>query len=378
MYKRQLNIPSATYPNYSYARVVLTNSNNAALVLNDFFTGSPFIQIAQGSTASDYVDAFELIADESVKESKLDTPLKKKLNDPIGKERLQDKAVTHEKTILSRKTRNFVNNDKSFWKQGDYNSTASYRISSNAVYGLVKNKTYTLQYNQIAVLGKYAWLRLFDSNNNYLSYVQAKNGDPFTITNDFSYIKISLSNSDNFAADINLDTVFAAGLKLQIEEGTKPTEFVDWYELDIKEGAIGKKELHDKVVTSEKMDIELLKSLRSIQKPDLKIVFISDIHANVNMSLHSSVRLPHMINALHKEDEKGKIDFIVINGDLVTNTGTEDNIPWFINNYLSQLRIPYYATPGNHDHYTEQKWLNTFGYGKNYICLLYTSPSPRD
>lgn len=67
-----------------------------------------------------------------------------------------------------------------------------------------------------------------------------------------------------------------------------------------------------------------------------------------------------MTTRLNKLHDERKLNFAVVNGDLF-----HDNPTFFpqVKKAWDQLKMPYYATHGNHDKVEEATWIESFGYG---------------
>lgn len=70
-----------------------------------------------------------------------------------------------------------------------------------------------------------------------------------------------------------------------------------------------------------------------------------------------------MIDWLNRETETFGTDFLVFNGDLVTNR--PHHLP-VVKEQYDKLTSKYYVTHGNHDHSSEENWKNIWGYGRNH------------
>lgn len=110
----------------------------------------------------------------------------------------------------------------------------------------------------------------------------------------------------------------------------------------------------------------------------MRILFASDIHFDGNGDTESKIdadtRANHLINRLNAENKKNKVDAVFFVGDIVQNDKNipngHDSLKEIVENYFSQLEMPYYCVHGSHDFYTETKWKSLFGYDKNYTISI--------
>jgi predicted phosphodiesterase len=277
---------------------------------------------------------------------------------------LTDSIVALPQTQFAKITKNYVRNDEAFWTVGDYNNTYAYRMISDKVYLPADTALFAeivTSLDGTALNINQTWFRLFDASNTYLGVINiystsgALNISSATYPT-YSYCKVVLTNSST--TTLVLADFFGSTPFVQVAAGSVSSAMVHSHALDID----------DEAITLDNIDTTSYKKLRVMSgKPDFKIVFISDLHGNVNVSTNALTRMPHMVAALNAEDALEKIDFVIINGDLATNTTGNDAIPALIANNLSSIRMPYYAVAGNHDLATEANWISNFGYGKNYI-----------
>ncbi len=94
-------------------------------------------------------------------------------------------------------------------------------------------------------------------------------------------------------------------------------------------------------------------------KQDFKIVFISDIHVE---AIHHRNYIQTIVNHI----QKIKPDFVIIWGDLM-NTSKANYVNAFLP--FNQLKMPVYATLGNHDHMWDS-WAILQIFGKSNIIPL--------
>ncbi|MES2653923.1 MAG: metallophosphoesterase [Bacteroidota bacterium] len=71
-----------------------------------------------------------------------------------------------------------------------------------------------------------------------------------------------------------------------------------------------------------------------------------------------------MVSWLNEAHQVQPLDFVIFNGDLVHDK--PDLLPELKRDYFEQLKFPFYAIPGNHDHADASIWRAVFGYEDNY------------
>jgi 3',5'-cyclic AMP phosphodiesterase CpdA len=110
----------------------------------------------------------------------------------------------------------------------------------------------------------------------------------------------------------------------------------------------------------------------------VKFVVFSDSHIGLNetnntykMFHYSQKIVSDMINEVGKMDD---VDFILIVGDL-TKDSEPENHEWFLEE-LSNLRMPYYMTPGNHD--VKKKGMPEENWGSAEMTKNYPMPWRND
>jgi predicted phosphodiesterase len=337
---------------------VATNTEQLADIAQDVaLKRNTADKIALADMAQDTIDAFN--GDGTVPPDGSVTPKK-----------ITDNAIALGQTQFGVATKNYVRNDEAFWSVGDYNNSYAYRMISGKVYLPVDTDLWAqaqktleevdLNINQI-------WLRLFDASNAYLGVINIySTGGLVNISSTtyptFSYARVVLTNGTT--TTLVLSDFWYKDPFCQIAVGFEESEY---------------EESHVAKIGKQSIDISNLIpsasiSLKTGSKPDWKIVFVSDIHRNINHGQYGRIGARHLINALNIEDEIGKIDCVVLLGDLVTNTAADmandiDHMPEFKTNFLDYLRMPYRACAGNRDLYTNEMWEALFDehYEKNYI-----------
>lgn len=105
------------------------------------------------------------------------------------------------------------------------------------------------------------------------------------------------------------------------------------------------------------------------QDKTLRIVIASDLHFDsitegLTMGLTND-RFQVMVDSINAEHHKKPIDFVLLNGDLITiHSGNlankKERMLEFKHKYLDQLEMPYFAIRGNHDGFTDAEWEEMF------------------
>lgn len=72
----------------------------------------------------------------------------------------------------------------------------------------------------------------------------------------------------------------------------------------------------------------------------------------------------NIVRWLNEAHAQNPLDFVVINGDLVHDR--PDLLAVVKKEHYDQLRVPFYAVPGNHDHADTQLWKSVFGHEDNF------------
>jgi 3',5'-cyclic-AMP phosphodiesterase len=78
-------------------------------------------------------------------------------------------------------------------------------------------------------------------------------------------------------------------------------------------------------------------------------------------------RTEKLISWLNKETKSKLTDFIVFNGDLVTNN--PENL-LLLKEKFSEINGEYFVVHGNHDHCSEEHWKSLWGYNRNHSFSL--------
>ena len=76
-----------------------------------------------------------------------------------------------------------------------------------------------------------------------------------------------------------------------------------------------------------------------------------------------------------EENRRSPLDAVLVLGDLSIDDYDYRNLPWnfckkFKEECMDRLPCPSYAIPGNHDSYTNDKWVEVFGYDRQYAIEL--------
>lgn len=71
-----------------------------------------------------------------------------------------------------------------------------------------------------------------------------------------------------------------------------------------------------------------------------------------------------LVHWLNEEHRTNQLDLVIINGDIVHDR--PDLLPKVKSAYFDALKVPYYATVGNHDHADAKIWKEVFGYEDNH------------
>lgn len=72
----------------------------------------------------------------------------------------------------------------------------------------------------------------------------------------------------------------------------------------------------------------------------------------------------NIVQWINEAHDINPLDFVIFNGDLVHDR--PDLLREVKTNYFDQLKVPFYAIPGNHDHADATIWKSVFGYEDNY------------
>lgn len=72
----------------------------------------------------------------------------------------------------------------------------------------------------------------------------------------------------------------------------------------------------------------------------------------------------NIVRWLNEAHAQNPLDFVIINGDLVHDR--PELLAVVKKEHFDQLKVPFYAVPGNHDHADTQLWKSVFGYEDNF------------
>ena len=110
-------------------------------------------------------------------------------------------------------------------------------------------------------------------------------------------------------------------------------------------------------------DIGQTDGLTLSDKPKLRFAIASDGHYAQPGTPYKADH-QKMIGWLNQAHDARALDFVIINGDLVHDR--PDLLAEVKKNYYDQLKVPFYAIPGNHDHADTALWKSVFGYEDNF------------
>ena len=120
------------------------------------------------------------------------------------------------------------------------------------------------------------------------------------------------------------------------------------------------------------------------QRTDYRVLITSDMHCtfvNKWYGLSNEERMQHWVDSVLAEHERHPIDLIIFAGDLSLDfwggSGTYERFEKsttaeFIEKYVSQLpnEIVKLYLPGNHEAYTNEKWVEITGFERQFSYLL--------
>lgn len=95
----------------------------------------------------------------------------------------------------------------------------------------------------------------------------------------------------------------------------------------------------------------------------LRVLFASDGHYGEPGTRYEDTHAD-IIRWIKEEHAANPIDFVIFNGDIVHDQ--PQLLATVRDKYFSQLPMPWYALPGNHDHAAPAIWKEVFGYDVNY------------
>lgn len=102
-------------------------------------------------------------------------------------------------------------------------------------------------------------------------------------------------------------------------------------------------------------------------KIKLRIAIASDGHYGEAKTKYEANH-ENIVRWLNKEHMRHPLDFVIFNGDLVHDQPAL--LEEVKSKYFSQLKCPFYATQGNHDHADDALWKSVFGYSSNHSFIL--------
>jgi predicted phosphodiesterase len=103
--------------------------------------------------------------------------------------------------------------------------------------------------------------------------------------------------------------------------------------------------------------------IKSEKKPLLRFAIASDGHYGQPGTDYKKDH-ENMVGWLNEAHTKNPLNFVIINGDLVHDR--PDLLPVVKKAHYDQLKVPFYAVPGNHDHADTAIWKSVFGYEDNF------------
>jgi 3',5'-cyclic-AMP phosphodiesterase len=101
-------------------------------------------------------------------------------------------------------------------------------------------------------------------------------------------------------------------------------------------------------------------------RPRLRFAVASDGHFGQKDTDYQA-HFAQLVQWLNAEKRKARLDFVVINGDLIHDQ------PEFLPQakaYFDKLKMPYFCTRGNHDRVTDQAWADLWGYPTNHALTI--------
>ncbi|TKC08090.1 metallophosphoesterase [Pedobacter polaris] len=99
------------------------------------------------------------------------------------------------------------------------------------------------------------------------------------------------------------------------------------------------------------------------EKKKLRFALVSDGHYGQPGTEYKKFH-KEMVQWLNQAHDSNPLDFVIINGDLVHDR--PELLQEVKKDYYDQLKVPFYALPGNHDHADTALWKSVFGYEDNY------------
>lgn len=98
-------------------------------------------------------------------------------------------------------------------------------------------------------------------------------------------------------------------------------------------------------------------------KPKIRFAIASDGHYGQPGTDYKKDH-QNIVRWLNESHEQNPLNFVIINGDLVHDR--PDLLAELKREHYDQLKVPFYAIPGNHDHADAAIWKAVFGYEDNF------------
>lgn len=128
-------------------------------------------------------------------------------------------------------------------------------------------------------------------------------------------------------------------------------------------------------------DLRQSKTEYSISQDALlgRVLIISDIHyypKNNLLGYDMDERMQLVVDQIMKEYNGRGLDAVLILGDLSTddyNASAASHTEYYrqaYERYLKELPVPVYVLPGNHDSFSNDQWLATFGYSRQFSVAV--------
>ena len=172
-------------------------------------------------------------------------------------------------------------------------------------------------------------------------------------------------------------------IKIMLTKGSENKEFIDYgFSLLSKKVPFyyTKQEVDEKLSEVEDKILDIYK--KEIGK-HFRIAVISDLHYGDYGGYYNSQwqdsstfsnatyqeRAQLLIDTINKYNKESPIDFVLMLGDISIMGSSDDklkNLKEFIDNYASQLAVPIFYVPGNHDPYINEDWKNVVGYNREF------------
>jgi predicted MPP superfamily phosphohydrolase len=276
---------------------------------------------------------------------------------------IADLGVAIRNTFMATRSVNLVDEAASFWKQGRYNSTVTYSITSNKIL-LAQSTTYYFGMDATQVtaynIGVFR-IEWFDVSDTYVSSQTILNNATFVPTENANISYGRLNLQANLGTDL-LAPSDVVNLEVIIAQSEVPVEYVDYYVFSQPENSVDDSHVKN----------SLKRKVYKSQGNNFKILFISDMHYPAGSGASGYTvkeRWDIMVEKINDENEVSPIDFVFVLGDSCSDTTTVQYMPTVLN-YLDKLDIPYYIGFGNHEYQSDEDWLDALGYEKNFIISL--------